>query len=86
MLYSFSKRTDREITVDKLQINYNQKLTACYTFKGLEKIKVDNLEAGETSSVILEFNVSNSAPYVHSLILNLSLESENNSCFMMIST
>ena len=40
---------------------------------------VNNLADGETASVTLAFNVSNSAPYGHSFILSLSLDSENNS-------
>jgi len=32
-------------------VRNNQKLTACYTFKGLEKIKVDSLEAGDIIAV-----------------------------------
>ena len=32
-------------------INYNQKLSACYTFKGLKKIKVDSLESGDIIAI-----------------------------------
>jgi len=32
-------------------VRANQKLTACYTFKGLEKIKVESLEAGDIIAV-----------------------------------
>jgi GTP-binding protein len=33
------------------ETKYNQKLSACYTFKGLKKIKVDSLEAGDIIAV-----------------------------------
>ena len=33
------------------EIRNNQKLSACYTFKGLEKIKVDSLEAGDIIAI-----------------------------------
>jgi len=33
------------------KIRYNQKLSACYTFKGLEKIKVESLEAGDIIAI-----------------------------------
>ena len=33
------------------KINHNLKLSACYTFKGLKKIKVDELEAGDIIAV-----------------------------------
>tara|TARA_Y100001935_G_scaffold107392_1_gene89113 strand:- start:242 stop:2059 length:1818 start_codon:yes stop_codon:yes gene_type:complete len=32
-------------------IKHNQKLTACYTFKGLEKVKVDRLESGDIIAI-----------------------------------
>ena len=32
-------------------ISHNQKLSACYTFKGLEKIKVESLEAGDIIAI-----------------------------------
>ena len=32
-------------------IRHNQKLSACYTFKGLEKIKVESLEAGDIIAI-----------------------------------
>ena len=35
----------------KDEIKSNQKLTACYTFKGLNKIKVDTLEAGDIIAI-----------------------------------
>jgi len=35
--------------IDK--IKYNQKLSACYTFRGLEKIKVDTLESGDIIAI-----------------------------------
>ena len=31
----------------KEEIKHNQKLSACYTFSGLKKIKVDKLESGD---------------------------------------
>jgi len=33
------------------ETKYNQKLSACYTFKGLKKIKVESLEAGDIIAV-----------------------------------
>ena len=33
------------------EIKYNQKLSACYTFSGLKKIKVDKLESGDIIAV-----------------------------------
>ena len=33
------------------EIKHNQKLIACYTFSGLKKIKVDNLEAGDIIAI-----------------------------------
>ena len=33
------------------EIKHDQKLSACYTFRGLEKIKVDSLEAGDIIAV-----------------------------------
>ena len=32
-------------------MKHNQKLSACYTFNGLKKIKVDALEAGDIIAV-----------------------------------
>ena len=37
---------------------YNNKLTACYTFKGLQKVKVDALEAGDIVAVAGLNNIS----------------------------
>ena len=33
------------------ETRHNQKLSACYTFKGLEKIKVESLEAGDIIAI-----------------------------------
>ena len=33
------------------QTKHNQKLSACYTFEGLKKIKVDTLEAGDIIAI-----------------------------------
>ena len=33
------------------KIRHDQKLSACYTFKGLEKVKVDSLEAGDIIAI-----------------------------------
>ena len=44
-----------------------------------ENTIINNLQEGDTTSAFLGFNVSNSAPYGHSFILSVSLESENNS-------
>ena len=40
---------------------------------------LNNLGEGESTSILLGFNVANSAPYGHSFTLNITLNSENNS-------
>ena len=44
-----------------------------------EEVILNSLGEGESTSVLLGFNVLNSAPYGHSFTLNVTLDSENNS-------
>ena len=57
MLYSFSKWTDREITVDKLQINYNQKLIIIngLKIKNSNEFYYDNVF--ESEKISLNYNL-----------------------------
>jgi len=43
------------------------------------EVLLNNLSEGQSTSILLGFNVLNSAPYGHSFTLNISLDSENNS-------
>tara|TARA_B110000438_G_C15788430_1_gene639519 strand:- start:33 stop:1856 length:1824 start_codon:yes stop_codon:yes gene_type:complete len=45
------KINDRYSLCSKDKIITNQKLSACYTFKGLQKVKVDQLESGDIIAV-----------------------------------
>ena len=44
-------RNKRYSVCGKNETRYDQKLTACYTFKGLEKIKIEELEAGDIIAI-----------------------------------
>ena len=45
------KKNNRYSLCGKDEIKYDQKLSACYTFSGLKKIKVDELESGDIIAI-----------------------------------
>jgi len=45
------KKNNRYSLCGKDEIKYDQKLSACYTFSGLKKVKVDELESGDIIAV-----------------------------------
>jgi len=45
------KKNNRYSLCGKDKIKYDQKLSACYTFSGLKKVKVDELESGDIIAV-----------------------------------
>jgi len=45
------KKNNRYSLCGKDEIKYNQKLSACYTFSGLKKVKVDELESGDIIAI-----------------------------------
>ena len=45
------KKNNRYSLCGKDEIKYDQKLSACYTFSGLKKVKVDELESGDIIAI-----------------------------------
>ena len=45
------KKNNRYSLCGKDEIKYDQKLSACYTFNGLKKVKVDELESGDIIAI-----------------------------------
>jgi len=45
------KKNNRYSLCGKDEVKYDQKLSACYTFSGLKKIKVDELESGDIIAI-----------------------------------